>query len=281
MLWDLFESSPTVSTFCNLFTPDFLEQDENLKKINQQAQTFLTCSDVMHVRKLCNVHKKSCDLLNVQTDVIEMWHQKYVETFDYDLSFKIIFKDCNNIYSCFKKDKTFFINSLRSISQCIEKEIVIFYIKNCFITDFKEIVHDLDLLRFCIEYCGVNLMDEKGETLLMNAVRYRQLAAMVVICNCSEVDLDAQNSYGRSAVFMTCGKLHKGKSSLLDYLSVYGARLDVIDNNGDTLFYYAAKKRAYATIYALNKIVKIDMFRHMQLVQKLPASVRKVLFQNK
>jgi len=121
-----------------------------------------------------------------------------------------------------------------------------------FYESYKELVCNINKLIERLNTMDPNKQNQDGETLLMEAVRWRQDDAMLYLAHL-EVDPNIQNHQGKTALFMTCGKLHKGKWSYIPVLLGLGGDPDIKTNNGKDLMSYAKQHYAYSTINALNQ----------------------------
>lgn len=143
---------------------------------------------------------------------------------------------------------------------------------------FKEIVHPLNAnkLKEIVQTGLIDARDEFGETLIMNAVRWRQDEAVIYLVKMG-AKLNIQNRFGKTVLHMTCGKLHKDKWSYIPILLGHGADPEIKCNTGKTPMMYAIQNRATSTIKELKDHCGFQWFFHRRLVDKLPPYIQKIL----
>jgi len=142
---------------------------------------------------------------------------------------------------------------------------------------YEQIVHDFDFVKLLIEDdFPIDRKDEFGETLLMNAVRWRQDNAVIYLCD-KGANLNSQNRSGKTVLHMTCGKLHKDNWSYVPFLLVHGANPNIRSYARKTPMMYAIQNHATSTIKALKDNCGFPWFYHRRLVNKLPLYLQKIL----
>jgi len=144
--------------------------------------------------------------------------------------------------------------------------------------DFNKLVRTLSDLDAALWTINVNTIDDDGETLLMKAVRWRQDEAVLYLCNRGDVDMNVQNRTGKTALHMTCGKLHKDKWSYVPLLVEKGANPFIKSFAGKDAMYYAIQRHAYSTVKALKMISGYKWFHHRRLLEHLPIEMQNVLY---
>lgn len=143
---------------------------------------------------------------------------------------------------------------------------------------YKEIVQHFDLLEFVTSE-NINDLDENGETLIMNAVRWRCDEAVVFLCN-KGADLNIQNPAGKTVLHMTSGKLHKDKWSYVPILLQGGADPFIRCNTGKDAMIYAIYNHAYSTIRSLKQECGFSWFQYRNLIARLPYGMQQLLISN-
>ena len=115
---------------------------------------------------------------------------------------------------------------------------------------YKYLVHNIDVL--ISEIKNIDALDEKGETLLMEAVRWRQDDALLYLAHLG-ADPNIQNPSGKTAMHMTCGKLHKRKWSYLPVLVGLGGNLDIKTNCNKNVKEYAVEHYGKSSLQYINR----------------------------
>lgn len=142
---------------------------------------------------------------------------------------------------------------------------------------YEQIVHDFEFVQILIEDgFPIDRKDEYGETLLMNAVRWRQDSAVIYLCD-KGANLNLRNRAGKTVLHMTCGKLHKDTWSYVPFLLEHGADPEIRSYTGKTPMMYAIQNRATSTIKALKDYCGFPWFLHRRLVNRLPLYLQKIL----
>jgi hypothetical protein len=117
---------------------------------------------------------------------------------------------------------------------------------------YKYLVHNVDIL--ISEIKNIDSLDEKGETLLMEAVRWRQDDALLYLAHLG-ADPNIQNPVGKTAMHMTCGKLHKRKWSYLPVLVGLGGNLDIKTKRNKSVKEYALEHYGKSSLQYINSQV--------------------------
>lgn len=143
---------------------------------------------------------------------------------------------------------------------------------------YKEIVkpENAHELKMMVQTGCINHWDEFGETLIMNAVRWRQDEAVIYLVKMG-ADLNIQNRAGKTVLHMTCGKLHKDRWSYIPFLLEHGANPEIRCNTGKTPMLYAIQNRSSSTMKALKDTCGFPWFYHRRLINQLPPFLQKIL----
>lgn len=123
----------------------------------------------------------------------------------------------------------------------------------------------------------INQPNEFGSTLLMEAVRWRQDLALVYLLKYPGVDPNIQNPSGKTALHMTCGKLHENQWSYVPLLLQMGANPDIMCNSSKTPMIYAIQKNAFQTIKSLKNECGFDCYKHRKLLKKVSNKIFYIL----
>lgn len=135
--------------------------------------------------------------------------------------------------------------------------------------DFKYVVHNIDML---ISHCSQNdpnEVNDEGNTLLMEAVRWRQDVAVVFLSTLENINPNIQNPSGKTALHMTCGKLHENRWSYVPILLEMGADPNIVCDSNKTPMFYAIQRNALATVKALKNAVGFDCYKHRNLLKRV------------
>jgi hypothetical protein len=117
---------------------------------------------------------------------------------------------------------------------------------------YKYLVHNINVL--ISEIKDLNALDQKGETLLMEAVRWRQDDALLYLAHLG-ADPNIKNPAGKTAMHMTCGKLHKRKWSYLPVLVGLGGNLKLKTNRNKNVRKYAKEHYGKSSLQYINRQV--------------------------
>lgn len=118
---------------------------------------------------------------------------------------------------------------------------------------YKYLVHNIDVLIAEIKDSSkLDELDEKGETLLMEAVRWRQDDALLYLAHLG-ADPNIKNPAGKTAMHMTCGKLHKRKWSYLPVLVGLGGNLETTTNRNKNVKEYAKQHYGKSSLQYINR----------------------------